>query len=146
MCELTPNTGGVRVISGGWFPRYGATSSAVSSRLSGRRCIKPLIGANALKAVTPQLLAEGPEPIHRSRCQAVAPAEVLDDLQPFLVVQAHALEDGLCVCRDRAALVVSRRRPAGPVHQLQVVRQGEGDTRGASARLSGRGFDAFNSG
>jgi len=97
--------------------------------------IKPSTRADPLEPVPAQLLPEGLEPIHRAGCQSAASAEVLDDLQPFLVVQTQALEDRLEVGQYCAVFVVVHRS-AGPVHQLQVIRQGEGDTLGCVGMLT----------
>ena len=88
----------------------------LSSRCAGL-LIEPSTGTDTLKPVAPQRSTELLKPVHRAGSEAITPPEILDDLQPFLVVQPHALEDRLYMRRNRAALVVAHRT-AGPIHQL----------------------------
>lgn len=89
---------------------YGASSRRWRGKLV---LIKPPTSANPLKSVAPQLFPESLELFHRTGRQAVAASEVLHGLQPFLMVQAQALEDRLDMRRDRAAFIVPDRS-AGP--------------------------------
>ena len=88
--------------------------------------VKPPTGTHLLKPVASQTLTEALALFHRPGSETVTATEVLHHLQPFVLVQAQALEDRLDMRRNRTAFVVPDC-PTRPVHLLQIVRQGEGD-------------------
>jgi len=91
---------GVIAIPRWCLPEFATLPGEALSRHWAGLLIQSPTGANPLKPVPTQVLAKAPEPIHRPRRQTIASAEVLNGLQPFLVVNAHSLEDRLNVGGD----------------------------------------------